>query len=248
MADTPSFLDRIRQKRMRGYWMRKTKEAGRHQNLIEDARKLRRVLQEFELASSNASIPPPNAKAGLPKSTIWAERPPLWTSRISDISPGHLDSGVSLGGGATLYHDSQASSVHAAQTLGPEMSAAPYALTVETEAFEGDYVSLALGLPAGEIAQIERSDVLRIDVDFVSHPPVNALARANIKIGPNVESVVREIDPTRARKFVEFDLFFVELEAQTISDVWIDLIFERPTDHRITIYDLRLSRRPRARS
>ena len=247
MSRSRPFLDRVRQSRMRRYWTRKLEAGPVDETLRKDARKLRRILDEIERSGFAAlKGDPPNPSLGLPTATIWADRPHPWSTPIAPTGPTPLVSGAKLSPDTTLYHDANSSKIFTRQANSRTSST--YELSLDIAEFDGSYVSLAIGLPSDQIASIQRSDLLRVDVAYTSDRPINATARANIKIGPNVETIIREIDPTRAKPMVEFDLFYAELDTQEITDVWIDLIFERPTMNVITLHDLRLSRRPRAKT
>ena len=244
MKSSVPLFDRVLQRRMRRYWTRKRKAGGISDDLRRDARKLRRILDDIERNTEGSFSARSDAKDGLPASTIWGKRPDPWSSLISPVGSGPLKPGTRLAPDTSLYHDGKTGEVFAKQVL-EEHTGYPE-LSLDVAEFDGDYVSLALALPQTEIAAIQRNDLIRLDLTHTSSRPINATARANVKIGPNVEVITREIDRHRARPFVEFDLFYAELDAQKITDVWVDVIFDKPTTNVITIHDLRLSRRPRA--
>jgi len=231
---------------MRRYWTRKLQAGAISAEVQRDARKLRRILEDIERGGAQGTRAPKDPMEGLPPATLWVKRPEPWDRPIAAADASPLASGTSLAPLVSVYHDGQVAEVYHKQSIAPADAANSYELSLDVERFDGTYVSLALGLPVEEIKQIQRSDLIRLDLSYSSHIPVNAMTRANIKIGPNVESVTREIDRTRAKPFVEFDLHYVELDIQEITDVWVDVIFEQPGKNVITVHDLRLSRRPRA--
>lgn len=248
MASSRPFLDRVRQSRMRRYWTRKLKAGPVTPELQKDARKLRRILEDIERGGAEAEVRLSDPLKGLPQATLWATRPEPWGRPllVNETSP--VSSGTSIAPLVSIYHDDVGAEIFPRQSRAPTGSENPFELSLDIEQCDGSYASLALGLPSEEIERVTRSDLIRLDLSYTSHVPVNALARANIKIGPNVEVVTREVDRTRARPFVEFDLHYVDLEIQKITDVWVDVIFEKPGRNVITVHDLRLSRRPRAHS
>ncbi len=246
MPNSRSFLDRVRQSRMRRYWTRKLDAGAVTSDLRKDARKLRRILDEIERSGDGMTEAQSNPKAGLPSATLWANRPEPWSSPIKSTGPTPLSTASKIGADTTLYHDGKSGEVLAIQSTSS--IGGPFELSLDIADFDGDYLSLALALPSDQIAKVQRDDLIRLDLSFSSTVPINALARANIKVGPNVEAVTRGVDKTRAKPFVEFDLFYVELDTQKITDVWVDLIFEKPRTNVVTIHDLRLSRRPRAKT
>lgn len=248
MGKRLSALDQFRLRRMRRFWQRRLKSNDHSPALLEHARDLRRVLSRIERQAAGTAHPPNNPKVGLPNATLWATRPDPWSTPIETPESAHLTSGTQIGALVSLYHDAKEAAVDVLQSPAPETSSSAYQLSLDVGAFDGAYLSLALGLPDDQIRRIQRTDLIRLDLTFTSLIPLTTVARANVKIGPNTETIVREIDQTRAAGVVEFDLFYAELDAQKISDVWIDLIFERPAGNAIAIRDLRLSRRPRAQS
>lgn len=245
MTETRSWTDRVRQRRMRSYWTRHLKAGNVSDALRKDARKLRRILDEIEY-SANGPQDPGDLYDGLPTTTQWATRPAPWATPIKTTATATVASGTQIAEGTSLYHDANMADVLLRQSHAQTANAAPFQLSVEVADFDGGYVSLAIGLPASEIANVERSDLIRLDLSYSSDHPVNVLARTNIKIGPNTEQITREVDPTRVKPVVEFDLFYADLETLEITDVWVDIIFEKPVMNLITLHDVRLSRRPRA--
>lgn len=231
---------------MRRYWTRKLDAGAVTDDLRKDARKLRRILDEIERSTDAAPRPQSDPKEGLPSATLWADRPEPWSVPIKASGPAPLGSGTKIARDTTLYHDGIDGEVLAKQAISTV--GGPFEVSLDIADFQGDYVSLAIALPPAQIEAIKRTDLIRLDISTSSTIPLNILARANLKIGPNVEAITRSIDKTRARPFVEFDLFYEELDTQKITDVWVDVIFEKPKTNVVTLHDLRLSRRPRAKT
>ena len=248
MSGKLSVLDQLRLRRMRGFWQRKLKAGGIDTTLRQEAGRLRRILETVEQAGLAVDAPPSDPSKGLPGGTLWAIRPEPWDKPLRLEHGRAATNGDQIAGGVTLYFEAKEAKVFLRQSLSPQDSESAFALSLDIAEFDGEYVSLALGLPKDEIPNVQRTDLIRLDLSYGSTVPINAVARANIKIGPNIERITREIDRTRANPAVEFDLHYAELEAQEISDVWVDLIFERPSSNVITVNDLRLSRRPRAKA
>ena len=243
MGDRPSLIDRVRQRAMRRYWTRKLNASNSSPELQKDARKLRRILERFDQGVIAREMGPvPDPFEGLPQSTLWASRPEPWSSPILNINQTFVESASRISPDTSVYHDDDEAEVSVHQTIG---GLAPFTLSLDLLSFRGDYLSLALGFPKEQVAEVQPSDVLRLDAVFTTEHPITAIARANVKVGPNIERVTRTIDQGRAKPIVEFDLFYEDLEAQKISDVWIDIIFEKPSVNLITMQDVRVSRRPR---
>jgi len=68
----------------------------------------------------------------------------------------------------------------------------------------------------------------------------------NIKHGPNVEQVVRELPLNEGEVKVEFDLAYTKMNEKRVERIWVDLIFEGPEMNQVTLRDVTFSRRPRA--
>jgi len=68
----------------------------------------------------------------------------------------------------------------------------------------------------------------------------------NIKHGPNVEQIVRELPLGDEQVMVEFDLAYTKVNEKRVERLWVDLIFEGPEMNQIILRDVTFSRRPRA--
>ena len=76
--------------------------------------------------------------------------------------------------------------------------------------------------------------------------PLEIFARLNIKHGPNVEQIVRELPLGEDEVMVEFDLAYTKMNEKRIERMWIDLIFEGPEMNQVVLRDLTFGRLPRA--
>jgi hypothetical protein len=76
--------------------------------------------------------------------------------------------------------------------------------------------------------------------------PLEIFARLNIKHGPNIEQIVRELPMMGEEVMVEFDLAYTKINEKRVERLWLDLIFEGPEMNQITLRDVTFSRRPRA--
>jgi len=101
-------------------------------------------------------------------------------------------------------------------------------------------MSLVLDLPDRALDGLSKAHILRMDAE------VEIFARLNIKFGPNVEQVVRELPFNSSESVVEFDLAHTEINENRLEGMWIDLIFEGPAMNEINLRDVTFSRRPRA--
>lgn len=88
---------------------------------------------------------------------------------------------------------------------------------------------------------------MRLDCAVDLEKPIEIFARLNVKHGPNLEQLVREIPlEGEGGAYVDFDLAYTKLNEKRVEKLWIDLIFEGPEMNQIVLRDLTLSRRPRA--
>jgi hypothetical protein len=85
-----------------------------------------------------------------------------------------------------------------------------------------------------------------MDVIVEMEKPLEIFARLNIKHGPNVEQIVRELPLNEEEVMVEFDLAYSKINEKRVERLWVDLIFEGPEMNQIILRDVTFSRRPRA--
>lgn len=242
MAGSRGVVNRIWQRRMLRYWNRmsqraKTARPAELADIQADAKRLQRVLADIDGQNANSVAP---AIDGLPQTTQWAHRPGLLTSPMAAQAP--AESGTKLSDDVTLYHDCPVGHISLRQNL----MTSPYEVILDILEFEGSYLSFAMGMTPEVVAGVGRNDLIRADLEMRSDFPLQATSRLNVKVGPNVEQINLDVDLAKTRVTQEFDLHYVDLEAQKISDIWVDLIFKKPEMNRIVLRDLVLSRRPRA--
>lgn len=209
-------------------------------DLKADAARLRRVLDDIARIAEPAETA--TALSKLPKTTQWSMRPAAWEGILSPSAVAPVKAGTPFGDKVTVYHDCPLSQI----SLRQEGEGMPVALSLDILDFEGSYLSFAIGMDAKVAKAMNGNHLVRFDVDIETEHPVTATTRLNLRVGPNVEQINRDVDFSRAQKFQEFDLNYIDLDGQKISDAWIDLIFKAPAMNRITIRDAIVSRRPRA--
>ena len=179
----------------------------------------------------------------LPARTEWAERAAPWHMGGRSACP--AATGTGLAPGASLYHDGEADRLGARLWPTPG-AAARFGLVIDTTDFTGSYLSVSLALPAAALSGMTSQSLFRAAFDLSMDRPLSAYVRLNVRHGPNTEQLVRALDLERGQMAEEFDLFYADLLPETVSELWVDLIFERPELTRIDIRDAILSRRPRA--
>ena len=112
--------------------------------------------------------------------------------------------------------------------------------------FDGSFLSLVLDLPDEAARGLKLKHLIRLDVIVEMEKPLEIFARLNIKHGPNVEQIVRELPLHEEDVMVEFDLAYSKMNEKRVERLWVDLIFEGPEMNEVILRDVTFSRRPRA--
>ena len=98
------------------------------------------------------------------------------------------------------------------------------------------------GLDTGAMAQaLTEAAALRMNL-----PPLEIFCRLNVKHGPNVEQMVRELPLGAEEVMAEFDLAYTQMNERRLDKIWLDLIFESPAMSAVELRELFLSRHLRA--
>jgi hypothetical protein len=182
-----------------------------------------------------------------PHGTDWWWRPDAWRLPLPAPGMASVASRTVLADGVTLFHDCIRSELSLRQVRNTrESDLAPYGLRMDTFAFDGSFLSLAIDLPQGAIEGLTRRHLVRLDAIVELEKPLEIFARLNIRHGPNTEQIVRKLPMTSPENTVEFDLAYSNLNEKRIERAWTDLIFENPAMSQVTLRDITFSRRPRA--
>ena len=112
--------------------------------------------------------------------------------------------------------------------------------------FDGSFLSLAVDLPPEALDGIGRRHLIRLELRVETEKPLELFGRLNIRHGPNVEQLVREVAGSTGEFAVEFDLAATRMDEARVERAWLDIIFEGPEMNEIVLRDVTLSRRPRA--
>lgn len=208
-------------------------------------RELDRVLHEAEY---RLALPVIGSNAlRRPMGTDWAWRPDLWKGPIS--VPGIASAGAKshISEGATLYHDCNRSELTVRQIRNTRAEdIAPFGFRMDVFRFTGSFLSLVLDLPPEAAEGLKLRHLIRLDAIVDMEKPLEIFVRLNIKHGPNVEQIVRELPLQGKEVMVEFDLAYSKVNEKRVERLWFDLIFEGPEMNQIILRDLTISRRPRA--
>ncbi|WP_417246366.1 DUF6478 family protein [Celeribacter sp.] len=213
------------------------------------ARALRWEIDRFLfVADGRLALPLIGSNAmQLPLYTDWSYRPELWRGPITRQGASAVPSKTEIGSEVTLYHDCQISELTYRQVRNTsEEDLAPFGLRLEVFRFDGSFLSLSIELPEDACDGLSRRHLVRLDYTVDLEKELEIFARFNVKHGPNMEQVVRELPLHTDEGYVEFDLAYTKLNEKRVEKIWIDLIFEGPEMNQVFIRDLTLSRRPRA--
>ncbi|NVK44913.1 MAG: hypothetical protein HWE33_01310 [Rhodobacteraceae bacterium] len=213
------------------------------------ARSLRWEIDRFLfVADGRLALPLIGSNAmQLPLYTDWSHRPELWRGPITPQGASAVPNKALIGSEATLYHDCQISELTYRQVRNTsEEDLAPFGLRLEVFRFDGSFLSLSIEVPDEVCHGLSRRHLVRLDYAVDMEKGLEIFARLNVKHGPNMEQVVRELPLHTEEGHVDFDLAYTKLNEKRVEKLWIDLIFEGPEMNQVFIRDLTLSRRPRA--
>ncbi|RVT87284.1 hypothetical protein DXV76_04175 [Rhodobacteraceae bacterium CCMM004] len=207
-----------------------------------------RVDRALRVAEDRLALPRVGSSAiQKPLHSDWAWRPPAWRHRMPEPGAAGIETRAELGEALTLFHDCRISELSFRQVRNRRAEdLAPFGLRLDVFRFDGSFLSLALDLPPEGLRDLSRHHILRADVTVETETPLEVFLRMNVRHGPNVEQVVRELPMDAPAMTAEFDLDYTGLGERTATGAWLDLIFEGPEMNQITLRDLTLSRRPRA--
>ncbi len=248
------FLDRLVLRRALRRWRRAAGMAdGLDMEQLSDLRGIarqhrRQIDRVLHVAEGRLALPVigPNPIRRQP-GTDWAWRPDLWRGPVSNSGFAAIENRTALCDGTTLFHDCRVSEITTRQIRNTrEEDLAPFGLRMDVFRFDGSFLSIVLDLPPEAVQGLRTRHLIRLEAIVEMEKPLEIFARLNIKHGPNVEQVVRELPLNEPEVMVEFDLFYTRLNEKRVEKAWLDLIFEGPELNQISLRDITVSRRPRA--
>lgn len=247
-------MDRLVFRRALARWARAAEEAPQMgldglRSLRSRARQMRRELDRvIHQAEYRLALPVIGATAiRKPTGTDWAWRPELWQGQIPVPGMSSVAGRTLVCDGATIFHDCRRSELTVRQIRNSrESDIAPFGFRMDVFRFDGSFLSLVLDLPPEASQGLKLRHLIRLDVIVEMEKPLEIFARLNVKHGPNVEQIVRELPLNEEEVMVEFDLAYTKVNEKRIEKLWIDLIFEGPEMNQIILRDVTVSRRPRA--
>lgn len=182
-----------------------------------------------------------------PLGTDWAWRPDLWKGPLPVPGFASVAGKTQICEGATIFHDCRRSELTVRQIRNTrESDIAPFGFRMDVFRFDGSFLSLVVDLPEDAARGLKQKHVIRMDAIVEMEKPLEIFARLNIKHGPNVEQIVRELPLNEEDVMVEFDLAYTKMNEKRVEKLWVDLIFEGPEMNQIILRDATFSRRPRA--
>lgn len=193
---------------------------------------------EARLAAGQAGAAP----LPRPLHADWAWRPPVWAQPLRPAGLAGARPGARLCAEIAVFHDCPLRETLLRQVPG-EDPASPYALLIDVLGFTGSFLSLAIDLPGPALAGLGGGHIVSARLDFDAAAPVAAVARLNLRQGPEQHRLARALVPGTA---VDFDLAAAGLDARAIGAGWLDIIVQDPGANRVVLRDLVLARRPRA--
>jgi hypothetical protein len=213
------------------------------------ARSLRRQLDRvIHLAEYRLALPAIGSNViRRPMGCDWAWRPDAWRGPISVPGVSSIPSRSTICDGMTVFHDCRRSELTVRQIRNTrEADIAPFGIRMDVFRFDGSFLSLVLDLPEDAARGLKVKHVLRLDMIAEMEKPLEIFARLNIKHGPNVEQVVRELPLNQEEVMVEFDLGYTKINEKRVERIWVDLIFEGPEMNQVILRDVTMTRKPRA--
>lgn len=210
---------------------------------------LRRNLDRvIHVAENRLALPVMGSNAiRRPLGSDWAWRPMLWKGPIPVPGLSSVPGKSLICEGATVFHDCRRSELTVRQIRNTrEADIAPFGLRMDVFRFDGSFLSLVIDLPEEAVNGLRMTHLLRLDAIVEMEKPLEIFARLNIKHGPNIEQVVRELPLNEEEVKVEFDLAYTKMNEKRVEKIWVDLIFEGPEMNQVILRDVTLSRRPRA--
>jgi Family of unknown function (DUF6478) len=247
-------IDRLLHKRMLGRWSRMAEAAAAMEidtlrGVRARARAFRRELDRVILEADNRLALPVIGSNAMrkPLGTDWSWRPDLWRGAIATPGIASVPGRATICEGTTVFHDCRQSELTVRQIRNTrEADIAPFGFRMDVFQFDGSFLSLVVDLPEAAVQGLKLRHLIRVDVIVEMEKPLEIYARLNVKHGPNLEQIVRELPLNETEVMVEFDLTYSKISEKRVERMWVDLIFEGPQMNQIILRDVTFSRRPRA--
>ena len=182
-----------------------------------------------------------------PDQCDWAERALPWRARLSPKAHFDFASPLRLVDGVSMFHDASKADLCLRQVrVQDHQSGAAFGLVLDVYRFDGSFLSLVQDLPAAALQGLNLGYFFRVELRLDREQPIEIYARLNIQHGPNHEQIVRQFSFDGDTAVAEFDLAYTKINERRIEKAWVDLIFEGPEMNRVAIWDMVMTRAPRA--
>ena len=247
-------IDAMFHKRILRRWGRVARDAHKLdmetlRDLRTRAREIRRRLNRvIYVAEGRLTLPSVGSNAiQKPLYTDWAYRPELWRGPLTPPGMVAVESKTEYGDEVKVFHDCRITELTLRQIRNTrESDLAPFGLQMDVFRFDGSFLSLVVELPPSGVEGLQKRHLIRLSTVVECEKPLEIFARLNIKHGPNVEQIVRELPLDNEEVMVEFDLAYTKMNEKRVERMWLDLIFEGAEMNQILLRDVALTRRPRA--
>jgi len=184
----------------------------------------------------------------MPDDADWGWRPDAFATRLGQISSVVNTARHEVGSSIAVHHNDTAPELVVRQVKNAGLDdLAPFGVSLETYAFGGSFLSLAIDLPNEAADGLTKNHIFEVEGKLSLDHPMPIFVRLNVKHGPNVEELLQEIPTGANRLYLEFDLGYCDLHEARIENVWLDIIFDDPAMNRAKISDMVFYRRPRAK-
>ena len=120
------------------------------------------------------------------------------------------------------------------------------ALTVGTQNFDGNFLSLVFGFGTGPARNIGKEDIIRACGKIELSEPRVIFVRLNLISGPTRLKLPFDVDTSKGEWMVEWDVYHTDFDAAQGRDAWIDVIINNPREVQMRIEDLYFLKHPRA--
>jgi hypothetical protein len=220
-------------------------EKGKLAELQASLDKQSRHLNELQCALSARLSGEGPAPARMPVLGDWAHRPDPWARLLAPTGLAGPDNGAWLCPGSKLFHDCNAGQIMLRQQQTGRADH-PFAVLMEVMEFSGSFLSLVFDMPKQGAKGLSEAHVFQLYLNVTLERPLEVFARVNLRHGPNVAQVVREVMLDTGEHTVEFDISSSTLRAEKVDGLWLDLIFDEPAMSAVLFHDLTVARRPRA--
>ena len=215
----------------------------------EQARALQAEIARMQVSTEKALLQHSWRDDGIerPEQCDWTYRPEAWIDPMTPRGQVEVVSPQKLIGGMSLFHDCQRSEISYRQrpNSGAQYASA-YGLELEVYRFDGSFLSLVQDLPHDGLVGLNRGHFISLTMHADMDREIELYARLNVQHGPNTEQMVRQMSRNDRKFTAEFDLAYSKINEKRLEKMWLDLIFEGPQMNRVVMWDMTLTRAPRA--